>query len=437
MDRRTFLGLALSAPALGQAAPAFGQAPAARKPFSPSAKPAAPPAPAGVAWTQWGGPTRNFQTSATGIKDVWPAAGPRVVWKRQLGEGYSAPVVEDGVLYTMYGKPREEVVLAANAETGATLWESNSSMNFASDAPEMGNGPYASPLIAGDRLITAGVAGKLQCFEKRTGKLLWMQELWKTHGGSRMMYGYASSPIAFRDQVIVPVGGPGKSIMAFKLADGSVAWSKLDFGNVYSSPVLINVSGLEQLAVLMDGAILAVNPHNGDEQWEVPFKALYSIAISTPLFSPQDNLLFVSSEYEGGAKVIELQRQGLQTKATELWSSNRLRLHHGNAMRIGDVIYFSSGGKGSQPILSAVEARPGKIVWQERSIGKATFVHADGKLITLDGDGTLMIAYPSPQGFKVTAKAPLLASVAWTPPVLVGSRVYLRDRVTMMAVDLS
>ena len=129
--------------------------------------------------------------------------------------------------------------------------------------------------------------------------------------------------------------------------------------------------------------------------------------------------------------------RGQQTTATELWSSNRLRLHHGNAIRVGDAIYFSSGGKGSQPILSAVEARSGRTLWQERSIGKATFVWADQKLITLDGDGTLMIAYPSPQGFKVAAKAPLLTSLAWTPPVLVGSRLYLRDRRTMMAVDLS
>ena len=60
----------------------------------------------------------------------------------------------------------------------------------------------------------------------------------------------------------------------------------------------------------------------------------------------------------------------MQTTATELWSSNRLRLHHGNAMRIGDAIYFSSGGKGSQAILSAVDARSGKILWQERSIEK-------------------------------------------------------------------
>ena len=167
------------------------------------------PAPApGVPWTQWGGPKRNFQTDATGIKDVWPASGPRVVWKRALGEGYSAPVVENGVLYTMYGKSGQEVVLAANAETGQTLWEHVTPMTFQSDAPEMGNGPYSSPLIAGDRLFTTGVAGRLQGLDKKSGKLLWTQQLWSDHHGSQMMYGYSSSPIAFRDTVVVRGEGP-------------------------------------------------------------------------------------------------------------------------------------------------------------------------------------------------------------------------------------
>ena len=149
-----------------------------------------------------------------------------------------------------------------------------------------------------------------------------------------------------------------------------------------------------------------------------------------------DNLLFVSAEYNAGAKVIELQRNGLQTKATELWSSNRLRLHHGNAMRIGDAIYFSSGGKGSQAILSAVDARSGKIHWQERSIEKATFVWADQKLITLDQDGTLMIAHPSPQGFKIAAKG-AAADAAVVDAAGAGrhAAVHPRPR-TMMAVDL-
>jgi outer membrane protein assembly factor BamB len=420
MDRRTFLTLALAAPAFGQ--------------VSKSVK--SKPSP-GLPWTQWGGPNRNFQTEAQGLKDVWPAGGPRVMWKRPLGEGYSSTIVDGGVLYTMYGKSREEVVIAAKADDGTTLWEQVSPMTFQSDAAgEMGNGPYSTPLLVGTRLFTTGVAGRLQCLDAKSGKLLWTQQLWTDHQGSRLMYGYASSPIAFRDTIIVPVGGPGKSIMAFQQADGKVAWAKNDFGNVYSSPLLINVGGLEQLAVLMDGAMLAVNPHNGDLQWQVPFKADYSIAVATPVWGT-DNLLFVSSEYNGGAKVIELQRSGPQTKATELWSSNRLRLHHGNAMRIGDAIYFSSGGKGSQAILSAVDVRSGKIHWQERSIEKATFVLADGKLITLSQDGTLMMAYPSPQGFKIATKAQLLTQLSWTPPVLVGTRLYLRDRRTMMAVDLS
>ena len=103
---------------------------------------------------------------------------------------------------------------------------------------------------------------------------------------------------------------------------------------------------------------------------------------------------------------------------------------------IGGVIYFSSGGKGSQAILSAVDARTGTIYWQQRSIEKATFVWADRKLITLDQDGNLMIAYPSTEGFKVAAKAPLLTSLSWTPPSLVGTRLYIRDRQMMMGVDL-
>ena len=423
MDRRTFLSLALAVPVL-------------RQTTKPASKPAPKAAAAGVPWTQWGGPHRNFQTQASGLKDVWPASGPRVVWKRALGEGYSSPAVENGVLYTMYGKPKQEVVLAADVETGKTLWELTNPMTFQSDATELGNGPYSTPLIVGDRLFTTGVAGRLQCLDKKSGKLLWTQELWSQHGGSRMMYGYAASPIAFRDTIVVPVGGRGKCVMAFQQADGKVAWAKNDYGNVYSSPILINVSGLDQIAQLMDGAIIAVNPHNGDLQWQVPFKADYSIAIATPLWGP-DNLMFISSEYNAGSKVIELQRSGQQTTAKELWSSNRLRLHHSNAMRIGDAIYFSSGGKGSQAILSAVDARTGTIHWQERSIQKASFVWADQKLITVAQDGSLMIAYPSTKGFKIAAQAKLLTELAWTPPVLVGTRLFLRDRRDMISVDLS
>ena len=135
MDRRTFLTIALASPVLQQRS----KAPAQKKPSPPP--PSQPPQP--PAWTQWGGPHRNFQTEASGHQGH--LAGRRTArdLEAPARRGLLVAVVENGVLYTMYGKPRQEFVLAANAETGETLWEQATPMTFKSDAPEMGNGPYS------------------------------------------------------------------------------------------------------------------------------------------------------------------------------------------------------------------------------------------------------------------------------------------------------
>ena len=42
----------------------------------------------------------------------------------------------------------------------------------------------------------------------------------------------------------------------------------------------------------------------------------------------------------------------------------------------------------------------------------------------------------SPDGLKVLAKAPVLQSNAWTAPSLSGTRLYVRDRKSILALDL-
>ncbi len=386
-------------------------------------------------WPQWGGPNRDFTiTGSAPLKSSWPAAGPKIVWKRELGDGYSSVSVDGGVLYTMYKRGRDEMTMAADAATGKTLWEYGTPSSFQSAYQEPGNGPYATPLVLAGGIVTAGVTGRIECRARKDGALLWKQDLWTQHGGTRLDYGYSSSPLAWRDLIVVPCGGQGKSVLALRQSDGSIAWNKLNYPNVYSSPLPIRVGGLDQLVQLMDGFVIGLNPVNGDLQWSVPFKAQYSIAVASPVWTGE--FLFLSAEYDAGAKVIRLERAGAGVKATEVWTSNRLRLHHGNAIPIDGTLYFSSGGKGSVALLSAVDIATGKIHWQQRAISKASFVWADGKLITLDQEGTLMLAEPSPAEFKILAKAPLLTGTAWTPPSLAGTRLYLRDRRSLMAVEL-
>jgi hypothetical protein len=96
-----------------------------------------------------------------------------------------------------------------------------------------------------------------------------------------------------------------------------------------------------------------------------------------------------------------------------------------------------SSGDFGPAFLSAVNTTTGALLWQDRAFARAQLLFADQKLILLDEEGVLGLATVSPQGLKVLARAPILENRAWTPPTLVGRTMYVRDRKTMAAYDLS
>jgi len=49
-------------------------------------------------WTQWGGPAQDFQSDASDLAGEWPESGPKQLWSRELGSGYSGILIEDGRL---------------------------------------------------------------------------------------------------------------------------------------------------------------------------------------------------------------------------------------------------------------------------------------------------------------------------------------------------
>jgi len=385
-------------------------------------------------WPQWGGPHRNFMSDAKGLANSWPSNGPRQLWGRKLGQGHSSIVVDNGKLYTMYSRGEQEFVVCLNAANGSTLWE------YQYEAPtrgldlEYGNGPHATPLVVGNLIYTTGVIGKLHAFDKETGKVVWFHDLWKEYSGTKMGRGYSCSPIAYKNTVIVTVGGGGQTLMAFNRKDGAVVWKKQNFDLSPASPIIINVDGQDQLIAFLAEVIGGFDPNNGELLWSHPHKTDWGLNISTPVWGA-GNLLFCSSAYSGGSRVLQLNQANGKTNVKELWFSRRLRIHIGTALRLGDYIYGSNGDFGPS-FLTAVDVRTGNTAWQDRSFSKASFVYADGKVILLDEDGNLALATFSPQGLKVHARMELLSNKAWTAPTLVGTKLYVRDRKVIMALDV-
>jgi outer membrane protein assembly factor BamB len=394
---------------------------------------AVPPAAAGE-WTQWGGPTRDFRIAAPpAISTAWPASGPPRLWQRALGDGYSSIVTSGNTLYTMYRRGTQDVVIALDATSGKTAWETPIDAQHQANANmSAGPGPFTTPLVAGDRLFTVTVRGHFLALDRKTGKRLWSHDLWKEYPGTTTMDpGYAMSPMALGDLVIVSAGGKGRALMAFRQDTGALAWSKGDFENSPSSPLMLRINGREQLVNFMAAEVAAFDPATGDVAWSHPHRTQYDLNIAQPAWCETEGVMVLASGYDGGTRGIQPTGKG----AKELWNNNRLRVHHGNMICTGGVVYGASGDFGPAP-LTAIDAKTGQVLWQNRTFQKALLLQLGDMFLMLDEDGTLALARPSRAGLQVLTQAQILEQHAWTPPTLVGTRLYVRDRKNIAAFEL-
>lgn len=381
-------------------------------------------------WPQWRGLHRDAISSEKGLIDRWGEAGPRVAWRAPVGEGFSSVSVAGGRLYTSWDEKGSQLLVCLDARTGEERWRRAIGGSF---THHYGNGPRVTPLVDEGRVFTVGTQGRLVALDRMSGKLLWQRDLVKEFGAVLPSYGYASSPLAVGDKLVIEAGGKNATFIAFDKKTGEVAWTSGTDSPAYSSPIAISLGGVEQVVFWSAHGLRSVAADDGKALWRHEWETFCPVTgdplnTGTPIFVPP-NRIFISSG--SGAAVIQVSRARETFEVEQIWTSDEMRSDVNTSLLLGQYIYGFDRG-----ILKCLDVRTGEVRWKARGFQRGSLIAADGKLIVLGEGGNLAFVEASPKGFVQRSTAQILSGRSWTSPSLAGGRLFLRNHEEIVCLDV-
>jgi outer membrane protein assembly factor BamB len=387
-------------------------------------------------WPQFLGPERTGISKETGLIDKLADGGPKEVWRVEGGVGMSGMAIAGGRLVTMWQGEGKDWVVALDAASGKTLWKTEIAPAYKNS---MGDGPRATPTIAGETVVAFTGDGILAALKVKDGSLLWKKDVVAQFEGKPADYGMACSPLVVGGQVIVTAGAPGACVVSYKLAYGELNWKSGDDRAGYSSPNILKVGGREQLVVFTGQSAIGLAPATGKVLWRYEYETDFDCNIATPLaFKDQ---VFISSGENHGSTLLALRGKGESYTVEPVWKSQGggsvLRNEWQTSILLEGYLYgFDNvGSAGPVTHLTCVEAATGKRMWQQLRFGKGNLIAADGKLFIVTMKGEVVLVRATPRGYEELDRAKVIGSTRQAPALSDG-RLYLRDDREVVCLDV-
>lgn len=371
-------------------------------------------------WPWWRGPNRN------GIGDETPvptklSVTESVIWKTPVpGRGHSSPiVVGDRVFLTTADvQSKTHSVLAFDRATGKSVWtvDVNKGGFPAKNHPK---NTEASPTVAsdGERLFAAFYHhDKVEAVAiSLAGKVEWKETVCPFRPRT-FEYGYAPSPLIYGDTVIFSAEYDGNSFLtALNRKTGTVAWKTPRPKMItFSSPVVTNAGGKDQLLLSGADQISSYDPKTGAKLWSTQGTTLATCG--TMVWDGE--ILFASGGYPK-PETLAVKADG---SGTVLWRNNQKCYEQSMLAHDGYVYALTDNG-----VFFCWRGSDGREMWKERLTGpvSASPVLAGGHIYWANEQGTLYVIRPNPEQFELVAENQL-GDESFPSPAVCGGQIFLR-----------
>jgi outer membrane protein assembly factor BamB len=388
-------------------------------------------------WPQFLGPTRDGIYRGEALADSWPAEGPSKLWQKEVGQGFSGPVVAQNRVVLFHRLNDQEVIECLDAKTGSNFWTLAYPTAYRDDFG-FDEGPRATPCIAEGRVFSHGAEGMVTCADFQSGKKIWSIDTRKEFHWSKGFFGVACSPLVEGQAMLLNIGGrDGAGIVAFDTKSGKILWRATQEEASYASPVVAEFGGRRAALFLTKANLTGLDPVNGTLLFSYPFRPgiRASVSAATPIVV--GNLVFLSASYGAGALLLEIK----DLKPKKVWANeDALSNHYATSIHHKGFLYGIHGraDPGFEPpaSLRCIELKTGKLRWEKEAFGAATLTLAGDDLLVLTEKGELIRAPASPDGFKPSARAQVLPNVVRAHPALASGLLYARSKDKLFCLDL-
>ena len=228
-------------------------------------------------------------------------------------------------------------------------------------------------------------------------------------------FGLGASPIVYRSLVIVPHENMNQgALVAYDAKTGERKWSTSRPSINYSTPVVANVAGKDQLLISGISKVASYDPMTGKENWTAPAK--WQATCGTMVWN--ESTVFASGGYPG-PQTLAVAADG---SGKVLWKKS-LKCYEQSMIVVDDFLY----GITDKGVIFCFDTADGTKKWKRRFKGpvSASPVFANGMIYFTAENGQTMIIKANPDRFEEVATNQLGTS-GFASFSLAGNRIYTR-----------
>ena len=343
-------------------------------------------------WPEFRGPDGQGHSAERGLPAKW-SESENVQWKTPVpGRGWSTPVIVGGRVWLTTATTDGGGVLrllAFDADSGQAVLDAEVLRTEDESSPNPKNSLASpTPIVDGDRVyVHFGALGTAAL--TTAGEIVWTARFPYV-----TQHGYGGSPILYDDLLVLNGDGYDVAfVVALDKRTGEVRWKadrEQPVSQAYSTPLLINVGGQDQIVSVAAFRASAHDPATGDELWRVRYGRGFS-NVPRPVFG--HGLVFIATGFQTPSMLaVRADGSGDVTDTHVAWTLRRGAPHTPSPLLVGRELYMVS----DRGVLTCIDAESGEVHWQQRIGGNysASPVFADGRIYIHSEEGKTTVLAP-------------------------------------------